>query len=249
MRIELRGARKRFGKVEALRGIDLTIPGGRRVALVGPNGSGKSTLIRALLGLVDCEGEVRIDGPNPYESRVELARRVAYVPQVAPALGASVNELVALVCLTRGLPRAEVARMASRLALDLESVGRRPFRNLSGGTKQKVLLAIAFACHPELLVLDEPTASLDEDARKRFLELCGELPASTTVILCSHRLEEVSHLTDHVLALQEGQVRYDGVSAGYVAAVAGGPPRTVALVHQHPAVSLCVLCAGEGGGA
>ena len=249
MRIELRGARKRFGKVEALRGIDLTIPGGRRVALVGPNGSGKSTLIRALLGLVDCQGEVRIDGPNPYESRVSLARRLAYVPQVAPSLGASVNELVALVCLTRGLPRAEVARTASRLALDLESVGRRPFRNLSGGTKQKVLLAIAFASHPELLVLDEPTASLDEDARKRFLELCGELPASTTVILCSHRLEEVSHLTDHVLALDEGKVRYDGPAAGYVTAVAAGPARPVALDHQHPAVGLCLLCAGEGGGA
>ena len=249
MRIELRGARKRFGKVEALRGIDLTIPGGRRVALVGPNGSGKSTLIRALLGLVDCEGSVRIDGPNPYESRVELARRVAYVPQVSPALGASVNELVALVCLTRDLPRDAVARMASRLLLDLESVGRRPFRNLSGGTKQKVLLAIAFASQPSLLVLDEPTASLDEDARKRFLELCGELPPSTTVILCSHRLEEVSHLTDHVLALHEGRVRYDGPAAGYVTALAGGPQRTVALDHQHPAVGLCVVCAGEGGGA
>jgi|SoiMethySBSTD1v2_1073268.scaffolds.fasta_scaffold266747_2 ABC-type multidrug transport system ATPase subunit len=249
MRIELRGARKRFGKVEALRGIDLTIPGGRRVALVGPNGSGKSTLIRALLGLVDCEGEVRIDGPNPYESRVELARRLAYVPQIAPALGASVNELVALVCLTRELPRAEVERMAERLALDLASVGRRPFRNLSGGTKQKVLLAIAFASHPELLVLDEPTASLDEDARRRFLELCGELPASTTVILCSHRLEEVSHLTDHVLALHEGQVRYDGPAAGYVSAVAGAPARPAPLDHEHPAAGVCVLCANGGGGA
>ena len=249
MRIELRGARKRFGKVEALRGIDLTIPGGRRVALVGPNGSGKSTLIRALLGLVDCEGEVRIDGPNPYESRVELARRLAYVPQVAPALGASVNELVALVCLTRGLERTEVERAARRLALDLKSVARRPFRNLSGGTKQKLLLAIAFACRPSLLVLDEPTASLDEDARKRFLELCGELPVSTTVILCSHRLEEVGHLTDHVLALDEGTVRYDGPAAGYVAAVSSDPARTVALDHQHPTVGLCVPCAGEGGGA
>ena len=249
MRIELRGARKRFGKVEALRGIDLTIPGGRRVALVGPNGSGKSTLIRALLGLVDCEGEVRIDGPNPYESRVELARRLAYVPQVAPALGASVNELVALVCLTRGLERGDVERVAGRLALDLESVARRPFRNLSGGSKQKLLLAIAFAARPSLLVLDEPTASLDEDARKRFLELCGELPVSTTVILCSHRLEEVAHLTDHVLALHEGKVQYDGPAAGFVGAVSSDPARAAAPDDQLPAVGLCLPCAGEGGGA
>ncbi len=249
MRIELRGARKRFGKVEALRGIDLTIPGGRRVALVGPNGSGKSTLIRALLGLVDCEGEVRIDGPNPYESRVELARRLAYVPQVAPALGASVNELVALVCLTRGMERAEVRRMAGRLLLDLELIARQPFRNLSGGTKQKLLLAIAFAAHPSLLVMDEPTASLDEDARRRFLELCGELPATTTVILCSHRLEEVSHLTDHVLALHEGRVRYDGPAAGYAAATSAGPIEEARMQHVEHALGLSVLAAPGGGGA
>ncbi len=249
MRIELRGARKRFGKVEALRGIDLTIPGGRRVALVGPNGSGKSTLIRALLGLVDCEGEVRIDGPNPYESRVELARRLAYVPQVAPALGASVNELVALVCLTRGMERAEVRRMAGRLLLDLELIARQPFRNLSGGTKQKLLLAIAFAAHPSLLVMDEPTASLDEDARRRFLELCGELPATTTVILCSHRLEEVSHLTDHVLALHEGRVRYDGPAAGYAVATSAGPIEQARMQHVEHALGLSVLAARGGGGA
>jgi len=102
---------------------------------------------------------------------------------------------------------------------------------------------------PELLVLDEPTASLDEDARRRFLELCGELPASTTVILCSHRLEEVSHLTDHVLALHEGQVRYDGPAAGYVSAVAGAPARPAPLDHEHPAAGVCVLCANGGGGA
>ena len=62
MQIDVRGAVKRFGKVEALRGIDLVVPAGRRVALVGPNGSGKSTLIRALLGLIDCEGVVLLDG-------------------------------------------------------------------------------------------------------------------------------------------------------------------------------------------
>jgi len=249
MRIELRGARKRFGKVEALRGIDLSIPSGRRVALVGPNGSGKSTLIRALLGLVECEGEVRIDGPDAYESRVELARRLAYVPQVAPALGASVNELVHVVCLTRGLPRADVEAMATRLAIDLGSIGRRPFRALSGGTKQKLLLAIAFAARPSLLVMDEPTASLDEDARRRFLALCTELPPSTTLILCSHRLEEVSHLTDHVLALDEGRIRYDGPIAGYAAAMSAGPPEPDVAPHEHPEVGLCVLCTAAGGGA
>ena len=205
MHVEIRGARKRFGKLEVLKGIDLDIPRGERVALVGPNGSGKSTLIRALLGLIDCEGTILLDGHAPYEARIEVAKRLAYVPQVAPALGASPRELIELVCLTRGLTYAAVEKNAARLDLSLAEIERRPFRNLSGGMKQKVLLAIAFAAQPSLLVLDEPTASLDEATRQTFFAMCNELPADTTMILCSHRVEEVSLLTRKVVALKEGR--------------------------------------------
>ncbi len=88
MRIEIQGAKKKFGPLEALKDVSLVIPSGRRLALVGPNGTGKSTLIRALLGLIDCRGSVLLDGLSPFDDRVEVARRLAYVPQVAPALGA-----------------------------------------------------------------------------------------------------------------------------------------------------------------
>jgi ABC-type multidrug transport system ATPase subunit len=217
MRIEVQKATKRFGKLEVLRGVDLVVPRGRRVALVGPNGSGKSTLIRALLGLIDCEGSVSLDGRSPYDARIEVAKRLAYVPQIAPALGASVGELCALVCLTRGLDAADVAAIAARLNLDLEAVRKRPFRHLSGGMKQKVLLALAFAAKPELLVMDEPTASLDEATRQKFFALCRALPEETTVILCSHRLEEVALLTRHVVVMEEGRVTFDGPAEQYSA--------------------------------
>jgi ABC-2 type transport system ATP-binding protein len=210
MKIEVRGARKRFGRVEVLRGVDLDIPPGRRVALVGPNGSGKSTLIRALLGLIDCEGTVLLDGRSPYEHRVETARRLAYVPQTPPALGASVSEILALVCLTRGLDLGALDGPARALDLQLGPIARRPFRNLSGGTKQKVLLAIAFAAAPSLLVMDEPTASLDEATRSGFFALCRGLPARTTMVLCSHRLDEVAVLADHVVTMAEGRVVFAG---------------------------------------
>lgn len=209
MHLSISDARKSFGRVQALRGVDLDIPSGGRVALVGPNGSGKSTLIRALLGLVECEGRVLLDGRSPWEDRVALARRLAYVPQLAPSLGATVAEVVALVTATRGLSAGAVARVAAELELDVAEVARRPFRNLSGGMKQKLLLALALAARPALLVLDEPTASLDVRARAQFLGLCAQLPPDVTLLLCSHRSDELEHLTHRVVELAEGRVIAD----------------------------------------
>jgi ABC-2 type transport system ATP-binding protein len=216
MRIEIQRATKRFGALEALKDVSLVIPSGRRLALVGPNGSGKSTLIRALLGLVDCDGTVLLDGLSPFDDRVKVTRRLAYVPQVAPALGATVREVVQLVTLTRLLKIEDVARTAASLELDLKAIEARPFRNLSGGMKQKLLLALAFAAQPRLLVMDEPTASLDARSRARFLELCSGLGRDVTVVVCSHRLEELHALADHVIAMEEGKVAFDGPVADYL---------------------------------
>lgn len=217
MRIELSGVRKRFGAAEVLKGIDLSVPPGRRVALIGPNGSGKSTLLRSLLGLVECEGEVRLDGRSPFKDRLEVARRLAYVPQVAPQLGAPVEDVVALVARTRGLALAEISHLAARLDLDVESLRGRPFRALSGGMKQKLLIALALASDASLLVMDEPTASLDARARERFFALCEERAPGRTLVLCSHRLEELQHLAGHVVSLEEGRVAHDGPAGAFLA--------------------------------
>ncbi|MBZ4415000.1 ATP-binding cassette domain-containing protein [Myxococcus sp. RHSTA-1-4] len=216
MRIELRAVRKRFGAAEVLKGIDLSVPAGRRVALIGPNGSGKSTLLRSLLGLVECEGEVRLDGRSPFDDRREVARRLAYVPQVAPQLGASVEDVVSLVARTRELAPAAIVRLAERLDLDVEALRGRPFRALSGGMKQKLLIALALAADASLLVMDEPTASLDARARERFFALCDELAPGRTLVLCSHRLEELRHLAGHVVSLEEGRVTYDGPAGDFL---------------------------------
>ena len=217
MRIEITQASKTYGRVEALKGVDLVIPAGRRLGLVGPNGSGKSTLIRALLGLIDCRGSVLLDGRSPFDDRVALARRFAYVPQVAPAFGATVHDVVQLVTLTRDLERSAVKQTARKLELDLEAIAAQPFRNLSGGMKQKLLLAIAFAARPQLLVMDEPTASLDAHARERFFELCAGLTPDVTLVLCSHRVEELRQLAAHVVAMDDGRIAFDGPAADYLA--------------------------------
>jgi ABC-type multidrug transport system ATPase subunit len=242
---------KRFGRAEVLKGVDLLIPSGSRVALVGPNGSGKSTLLRAMMGLVECSGAVRLDGRSPFEERVEVARRLAYVPQVAPQLSATVAEVVELATFTRGLPAGAVEAVARRLELDVAEVRHRAFRDLSGGMKQKLLLAMALAAEPSLLVLDEPTASLDARARARLFELCGApsggRPGEATLVLCSHRLEELRGLVDHVVELADGRVRFDGALERYLAMPAPDlepPPHTT---HRAaPVVSTLSWSAGHG---
>jgi ABC-2 type transport system ATP-binding protein len=215
MKIELVGLGKQFGKITALRAVDLALSTSAKVALIGPNGSGKTTLIRALLGLVSHSGAVRIDGA-PVDRRA-LAPRVAYVPQIAPQLAASCGDLVRTICALRGLAEAEVRAVAARLELALDDIAARPFRSLSGGSRQKLLIALALAARPELVVLDEPTASLDAEARGQFFALQRELAGDATLILCSHRLEEIRSLVDHVVALDDGGVIYDGDAASYLA--------------------------------
>lgn len=217
MRIEAQGVGKRFGHVRALQGVDFELPSGSRVALVGPNGSGKSTLNRCLMGLLACEGRVRIDGRCPFRERVGVAQRMAYVPQIAPQLAAPVDEVVRAIARVRGLAREEVGRVAAQLDLELGPIARRPFRSLSGGTRQKLLLALAFASRASLLILDEPTGSLDARARERFFALFEAVAPETTLLLCSHRLDEIRPLVDHVLLLEEGRLAYDGPAREFLA--------------------------------
>ena len=213
MRIEVRGVSKRYGRVTALDGVSFELAPRSRVALVGPNGSGKSTLNRILMGLVACQGSVRLDGRCPFRERVGLAREMAYVPQIAPQLAAPVDEVVRAIARVRGLSPESVARIASELELDLAAIGGRPFRSLSGGTKQKLLIALALSSGASLLILDEPTGSLDARARERFFALFDALAADVTLVLCSHRLDEIRLLVDHVLRLEDGRIAYDGPAA------------------------------------
>ncbi|MFI5217052.1 MAG: ATP-binding cassette domain-containing protein [Candidatus Limnocylindria bacterium] len=201
---------KRYGRVTALEGVSFELAPRSRVALVGPNGSGKSTLNRILMGLVACQGSVRLDGRCPFRERVSLARELAYVPQIAPQLGAPVDEVVRAIARVRGLSRDAVARVAGELELDLAEIGRRSFRSLSGGTRPKHLIALALSSGASLLILDEPTGSLDARTRERFFSLFDALAADVTLVLCSHRLDEIRLLVDHVLRLEDGRVAYDG---------------------------------------
>lgn len=249
MDIELRHVTRRFGRVPALDDLSLDIASGRRVALIGPNGSGKSTLTRILMGIIGCEGSVRLDGRDARRDRVELAHHLAYVPQVAPQFGASVGELIRSIGAIRGLPDGRVADLAQRLGLDVREVAGKPFRALSGGMKQKLLIALAMSPASTLLILDEPTASLDAAARQAFYELVGELEGNVTVLLCSHRLEEVRHLVDGVVGLHAGKLAFHGTVGDYLGSRSHGVIEVYlqGAVHE-PWLTACGFRRGAGCG-
>jgi ABC-2 type transport system ATP-binding protein len=209
MHIEARGVQRSFGDRSVLRGIDLLVPRGERVALVGPNGSGKSTLLRALMGMLRVEGQLRIEGLDPFSHRHELARQLAYVPQVAPRLGATVGEIVRTMCTLRGIDAPLVEDRGRALELAPSSVAAIPFHALSGGMKQKLLIALALSSGASLYILDEPTASLDASARARFFTMLDETAAQATVLLCSHRDHDVARFAERVVELGDGVVVRD----------------------------------------
>jgi ABC-type multidrug transport system ATPase subunit len=214
MRVELRGIAKRYGKVDALAGVDLDLAAGSRVALIGPNGSGKTTLTRVVMGLVGHQGTVLLDGSA--SARSARAHEIAYVPQIAPQMAATVGELIRTVADVRGADPREITGVAAELGLEIEPIARRPFRGLSGGMKQKLLIALALGVRPRLIILDEPTASLDAAARARFVELQRDYLDGATVILCSHRIDELRAMVDRVVALEDGRIVHDGAAQAFV---------------------------------
>lgn len=211
--IEIVGVSKSFGSVRALREVNLSIAAGESVALVGSNGSGKTTLLRALLGLLRFSGRIEIHGVNVSRDPAKALARVAYIPQVAPPIEASVHEVVLAHATLRGIELRAAHSHAARLGLDLDEHGRTRFRDLSGGMRQKLLASLALATNADVLVCDEPTANLDVSARAAFFEQVAERPRASISIFCSHRFEEVEGFVDRVVELGEGAlVRDDGRS-------------------------------------
>lgn len=201
--------RKTFDRVVALDAVSLDISEGERVAFVGANGSGKTTLLRALLGLIRFEGKITVAGRDVAREPELALRSVAYIPQIAPPIDAPVREVIRASASLRGVRDDSIHARARALGLDVDACVNKRFRDLSGGMKQKLLGAMALAAETPILICDEPTANLDGEARAAFFELLAARPASSVVVLCSHRLEEVRQIVGRVVELSEGRVARD----------------------------------------
>ena len=175
-----------------LRGVNLQIQRGEMVAVVGPNGGGKTTLVKLMLGLLTpWRGQVRVFGQSPAHARA----RIGYTPQFAlldPKFPVSVMDVTIMGRLGRARPAGPYGRADRRAAesalreVDMWDQRGRAFSALSGGQRQRVLIARALAAEPELLLLDEPTASLDIRVEQEFGELLGRLARRLTVVVVSH---------------------------------------------------------------
>ena len=204
--IEAEALRKRFGRVTALDGVDLSVAAGTVFGLIGPNGAGKTTLMRILLDVVrPSSGTVTVLGSAPRAGGAELRRRVGYLPGEL-RLESRVTGMALLSYyaeISGGVAPTSIGRLAERLGLDLS----RQVRTLSKGNKQKLGLIQAFMHHPPLLVLDEPTGGLDPLVQQVFLELVREArDRGQTVFLSSHVLSEIQQAADAVAILRAGRV-------------------------------------------
>ena len=207
--IEFKNIVKRFRRQEVLKGVDITIERGHRVALVGSNGAGKTTLIRCLLGEYTCDGQVLVDGMEPRKQRREVLSKVGFVPQLPPPLRMPVGQLIRFAADLCGSDSARMCSVAGELGFDTERFRSQPFVKLSGGQKQKLLIAIALGRESELLVMDEPAANLDPEARHIFFQLLAEKKESAAMLISSHRLDEVATLVNRVIELDQGKIVLD----------------------------------------
>jgi ABC-2 type transport system ATP-binding protein len=207
--IDIVNVSKSFGRVRALEGVTLRIAAGERVAIVGTNGSGKTTLLRALVGLTRVQGTIAVDGISVAGDPARALERLAYIPQVSPAIDVPVLGVARTIADLRGFGVDDVRRHAESLGLAFAAVEGVRFRDLSGGMRQKFLAALALAASTPLLVADEPTASLDEVSRRAFEAAIAARGPGATFVLCSHRAEEVERLVTRVVELREGRVVRD----------------------------------------
>jgi ABC-2 type transport system ATP-binding protein len=211
--IRFQNVSKTFRRARILDGIDLNVGLGERVALIGSNGAGKTTLIRCLLGEYVHDGQVLIDGRDPRRERSAVLGTIGFVPQLPPPLKMPVGQLIDFSAALCGTPAQRIHDLAQRLGLELKDILARPFVKLSGGMKQKLLIAIALGRDAKVLVMDEPAANLDPQARKIFFELLAERASSATMLISSHRINEVSSLVNRVVELDMGKVVLDDAVA------------------------------------
>lgn len=201
------GLRKSYGKVEALRGVNLEVHRGEIFGFLGPNGAGKTTTIRCLLDLIRPQaGIVNVLGLDPQRHPVEIKARVGYLPGELQLEGTLTSERV-LRYLNRLRGRKAdwgfVRNLADRFELNMKV----SIKNLSHGNKQKIGIIQAFMHQPELLVLDEPTLGLDPLIQQAVLQLLREAQANgATVFFSSHIMSEVQAVAERVGIIQEGKI-------------------------------------------
>lgn len=207
--IQVENLYKKFGKNEVLKGVDLDVDEGGIYAVLGPNGSGKTTLIKSILGMVvPNNGEIAISGISIYKNW-KYRQEINYLPQIANFPGnLKVKELIRMIKDLRQMPSDEDKLIEQ---FHLEPFLDKKLSTLSGGTKQKVNLVLAFMFNCPLLILDEPTTGLDPASLIGLKKLIQQEKANKkTILITSHIMQFVAEVADEIIYLLEGKVYFKG---------------------------------------
>ncbi|MGH9213764.1 MAG: ATP-binding cassette domain-containing protein [Acidimicrobiales bacterium] len=240
--IEAEGLIKRFGKVEALAGLDLVARSGEVTAVLGPNGAGKTTFVRAVATLLRPDGgSLRVAGIDVGRDPAQVRRVIGLAGQFAavePTLTGRENVRMVARLFGQGRRQAQSNTEAVLAHLGLEEVADRPVRTYSGGLRRRLDLGASLVGAPRLLLLDEPTTGLDPRSRIQVWDAIRSLVADgTDVLLTTQYLDEADHLARHVTIIDHGKVVADG-TPDELKAVAG---RDVIDVHPHQRDDLPLL--------
>ncbi len=200
---------KSFGKLSVLNGISLSCGSGETISLIGPNSSGKTTLIKCLLGMVIPDsGKIFFDNAD-ISGDWQYRERIGYMPQIGRyPENMTIGEVLNMI---RDLRRKNEGETDSELihAFGLDAILNKRMRTLSGGTRQKVSASIAFLFHPQVLILDEPTAGLDPVASETLKEkIRKEKEKGRIILITSHILSDLDDLVTRVIYLQDGNVLF-----------------------------------------
>ena len=215
--VRVEGLIKRYGPVQALRGVSFTVDRGEVVGLLGPNGAGKTTTMRILTGYLPATGgRALVDEVDVAADPLSVKRMVGYLPEFAPLYAEMlVHDYLHYAGSVRGMRKADRQRRIGELVplCGLTEVIHRPFRELSRGYKQRVGLAHAMIGDPDLLVLDEPTAGLDPNQIAEIRSIIRAAGEHKAIIFSTHILSEAESTCDRVVIIDRGTVVADGTAA------------------------------------
>ncbi|MCK4974396.1 MAG: ABC transporter ATP-binding protein [Sulfurimonas sp.] len=208
--IKINNLTKKFGSSISLDRVTCEFNKNDSIAIMGANGAGKTTLIRSILGYYHPDdGEVLINGFSPIVDRVRVLKDISFVPQLPPPIKLSIEELMSYVVTSSDVDKELILHYANEMKLDVKENLNKSFFKLSGGMKQKLLIAISLAKKSKIIIYDEPTANLDPNARDDFYRLLKQNEDDKTLLFVTHRLEEVKELVNRQIYMDLGKVVSD----------------------------------------
>lgn len=208
--IKVSNLTKKFASHISLDNVSVEFNKNEYIALMGANGAGKTTLIRSILGYYHPDsGEVLINGMNPIKQRVEVLDKISFVPQLPPPIKLNLNELIQYIEASSNVDKDLIMHYANEMKLDLKANLNKSFFKLSGGMKQKMLIAISLAKKSNIIIYDEPTANLDPLARDDFYRLLKQNEDEKILLFVTHRLDEVKEIVNRQIYMDLGKIVSD----------------------------------------